>query len=107
MPRTYLVTGGAGFIGSNFVRYVLEREPGATVLNLDALTYAGVKATVDELDASTAIASSTATFAMPPWSTQLIPASTWSSTSPPRATSTGPSKARWCSWRRTSSAPGC
>jgi dTDP-glucose 4,6-dehydratase len=51
MPRTYLVTGGAGFIGSNFVRYVLEREPGATVLNLDALTYAGVKATVDELDA--------------------------------------------------------
>jgi dTDP-glucose 4,6-dehydratase len=44
------VTGGAGFIGSNFVRYVLENEPDASVTNLDLLTYAGVKATVDELD---------------------------------------------------------
>ena len=50
MGRRYLVTGGAGFIGSNFVRYVLANEPGSTVTNLDALTYAGVKATVDELD---------------------------------------------------------
>jgi dTDP-glucose 4,6-dehydratase len=50
MPHHYLVTGGAGFIGSNFVRYVLENEPGATVTNLDLLTYAGVKATVDELE---------------------------------------------------------
>ncbi len=48
--RKYLVTGGAGFIGSNFVRHVLEHEPGAQVTNLDLLTYAGVKATVDELD---------------------------------------------------------
>ncbi len=52
MPRTYLVTGGAGFIGSNFVRYVLDTEPDSRVVNLDALTYAGVKATVDELDRS-------------------------------------------------------
>ena len=51
MGRRYLVTGGAGFIGSNFVRYVLEAEPEATVTNLDLLTYAGVRATVDELDA--------------------------------------------------------
>lgn len=50
MSRTYLVTGGAGFIGSNFIRYVLANEPDALVVNLDALTYAGVKATVDELD---------------------------------------------------------
>lgn len=50
MPRRYLVTGGAGFIGSNFIRYLLRHEPEATVTNLDALTYAGVKATVDELD---------------------------------------------------------
>ena len=50
MARRYLVTGGAGFIGSNFVRYVLENEPGSKVTNLDILTYAGVKATVDELD---------------------------------------------------------
>jgi dTDP-glucose 4,6-dehydratase len=36
-----LVTGGAGFIGSNFVRYWLERRPGDTVVVLDLLTYAG------------------------------------------------------------------
>lgn len=36
-----LVAGGAGFIGSNFVRYWLERYPEDRVLNLDLLTYAG------------------------------------------------------------------
>lgn len=36
-----LVTGGAGFIGSNFVHYILSRYPGYEVLNLDKLTYAG------------------------------------------------------------------
>ena len=36
-----LVTGGAGFIGSNYVRYVLSHHPEDSVLNLDALTYAG------------------------------------------------------------------
>ena len=36
-----LVTGGAGFIGSNFVRHVLARHPGDSVVNLDKLTYAG------------------------------------------------------------------
>ena len=51
MPRKYLVTGGAGFIGSNFVRHVLDNEPEAEVTNLDLFTYAGVKTTVDELDA--------------------------------------------------------
>jgi len=41
MMKTVLVTGGAGFIGSNFVRFILEKEPGWKVINLDALTYAG------------------------------------------------------------------
>jgi dTDP-glucose 4,6-dehydratase len=50
MGRRYLVTGGAGFIGSNFIRYVLAHEPGAEVTNLDLMTYAGVGATVEELD---------------------------------------------------------
>jgi dTDP-glucose 4,6-dehydratase len=39
--RSVLVTGGAGFIGSNFVRYLLNAEAGVQVVNLDALTYAG------------------------------------------------------------------
>lgn len=37
----YLVTGGAGFIGSNFIRYILRRDPNAGVVNFDKLTYAG------------------------------------------------------------------
>lgn len=37
----YLITGGAGFIGSHFVHALLEAEPGAEVVNLDLLTYAG------------------------------------------------------------------
>jgi dTDP-glucose 4,6-dehydratase len=36
-----LVTGGAGFIGSHFVRHVLTRHPGDTVVNLHKLTNAG------------------------------------------------------------------
>ena len=36
-----LVTGGAGFIGSNFIRYWLQRYPSDSVINLDLLTYAG------------------------------------------------------------------
>ena len=36
-----LVTGGAGFIGSNFVRYWIQNHPQDRVINLDALTYAG------------------------------------------------------------------
>lgn len=39
--KTYLVTGGAGFIGSNFVHWVVENQPEAHVVVLDALTYAG------------------------------------------------------------------
>ena len=37
----YLITGGAGFIGSNFIRLLLEKEPNSNVVNLDKLTYAG------------------------------------------------------------------
>lgn len=39
--KTYLITGGAGFIGSNFILYLLERDPQIRILNLDKLTYAG------------------------------------------------------------------
>jgi len=50
MGSRYLVTGGAGFIGSNFIRWILERDDDTQVTNLDALTYAGVPGTVAELD---------------------------------------------------------
>lgn len=39
--KTYLVTGGAGFIGSNFVQFVLAHHDEVRVVNVDALTYAG------------------------------------------------------------------
>jgi len=39
--RTILITGGAGFIGSNFIAYLLRQHPADTIVNLDALTYAG------------------------------------------------------------------
>ncbi|HZR11075.1 MAG TPA: dTDP-glucose 4,6-dehydratase [Myxococcales bacterium] len=41
MTRTVLVTGGAGFIGSNLVRFLRRERPDWTVINLDKLTYAG------------------------------------------------------------------
>ena len=45
-----LVTGGAGFIGTNFVRYWREKHPSDHVVALDALTYAGVRENVDGMD---------------------------------------------------------
>jgi dTDP-glucose 4,6-dehydratase len=41
MKNHVLVTGGAGFIGSNFVEYYLENHPNQCIVNLDKLTYAG------------------------------------------------------------------
>ena len=39
--KTYLITGGAGFIGSNFIHYIFEKYAEVKILNLDKLTYAG------------------------------------------------------------------
>jgi len=44
-----IVTGGAGFIGSNFVRHMLNTYPDYTIINLDLLTYAGNKASLADL----------------------------------------------------------
>ena len=48
-----LVTGAAGFIGSNFVRYWTDHHPEDHVVALDALTYAGVRENVDGIDGVT------------------------------------------------------
>ena len=41
MSNSYIITGGAGFIGANFIHYLVEAEPDSQILNLDKLTYAG------------------------------------------------------------------
>lgn len=47
--KTLLITGGCGFIGSNFIHYVLAKYPEYRVVNLDKLTYAGNPANLIEL----------------------------------------------------------
>ncbi len=47
-----LVTGGAGFIGSNFIHYIADTYPSYEVLNVDLLTYAGNRANLDDLPIS-------------------------------------------------------
>ena len=41
IPKNIIVTGGCGFIGSNFVHYVVDHHPDVHVTVLDKLTYAG------------------------------------------------------------------
>lgn len=47
--KNILITGGAGFIGSNFVRYILQTESQVQVVTLDALTYAGSRENLKDL----------------------------------------------------------
>src|SRR5579859_5121437 len=48
--KSILVTGGAGFIGSNFVNYILDQDDDTQVVNLDALTYAGEMSNLAEVE---------------------------------------------------------
>ncbi len=48
--KTILVTGGAGFIGSNFIHYWMKNHPDYKIINLDALTYAGNKDSLKDLE---------------------------------------------------------
>ena len=50
MKSKILITGGAGFIGSNFIRYILRRYPDCKVVNLDKLTYAGRKENLKDVE---------------------------------------------------------
>ncbi|RPI75935.1 MAG: dTDP-glucose 4,6-dehydratase [Desulfobacteraceae bacterium] len=45
-----LITGGCGFIGSNFIRYILSTKPNIHVINLDKLTYAGNPANLSDIE---------------------------------------------------------
>lgn len=47
--QTVLITGGAGFIGSNFIPYFLENNKALNIVNLDALTYAGDLSNLEEV----------------------------------------------------------
>ncbi len=47
---TILITGGSGFIGSNFIRYMMEQRPQVRIVNLDKLTYAGSPDNLSDLD---------------------------------------------------------
>lgn len=48
--KNILVTGGAGFIGSNFIKLILDKYPNYRVINLDALTYAGNIANLKDVE---------------------------------------------------------
>ena len=48
MSKNILVTGGAGFIGSNFIFYMQKKHPDYRLVCLDALTYAGNLHTLDD-----------------------------------------------------------
>lgn len=48
--KTILVTGGAGFIGSNFVNLMIEKHPDYNIINIDSLTYAGNLENLSDID---------------------------------------------------------
>lgn len=48
--KTILVTGGAGFIGSNFIKFIIEKYPSYKIINVDVLTYAGNLENLKDID---------------------------------------------------------
>lgn len=52
MIKTYLVTGGAGFIGSNYIHYMLSSYEDIHIINGDKLTYAGNRKNLDGIEES-------------------------------------------------------
>ena len=57
--KKYLITGCAGFIGSNFVHYMLKKYPEILLVNLDKLTYAGNLENLKDVEGTISIMSST------------------------------------------------
>ncbi|MEW6455276.1 MAG: dTDP-glucose 4,6-dehydratase [Acidobacteriota bacterium] len=50
MGKKFLITGGAGFIGSNFIKHLLKKYPDIKILNIDKLTYAGNLENLKEIE---------------------------------------------------------
>jgi dTDP-D-glucose 4,6-dehydratase len=101
--KTILVTGGAGFIGTNFIRHTLKIRPDVRIINLDALTYAGNAANLSDLDAQTA---PRYRFVHGSINDEQIPAR-WSIL-PPNPTWTVRFKDRWLLWKPMSTGlAGC
>lgn len=55
MKKTIIVTGGAGFIGSNFIFHMLKKYPDYRIICLDCLTYAGNLSTLGIGDGQSAV----------------------------------------------------
>jgi dTDP-glucose 4,6-dehydratase len=53
MKKTILITGGMGFIGSNFIRYFLKTHPGCLLINMDKLTYSANSENLRDLPSDT------------------------------------------------------
>ena len=52
MNKRIVITGGAGFIGSNFIRFVMSKNSDYRIINIDKLTYSGNKNTIKDFDSS-------------------------------------------------------
>lgn len=98
-----LVTGGAGFIGSHFLRYQLSHYPADRVVNLDCLTYAGNLANVADLASNPATTLSRVISGMPLPLAKFLPRTklTWWLTLRPSRTSIVQLKIRRPLFRRT------
>jgi len=68
MPERLLITGGAGFIGANFVHYWLKNHAQDSIVVLDALTYAGNRLNLKDVEIKKASCSYMATSVMKDWS---------------------------------------
>ena len=105
--KTYLVTGCAGFIGSNFVHYMLEKYEDIRLINLDKLTYAGNLENLQDIEGDARHIFVQGDICDKALVTDLIASMTpiMSSTLPPRATLTAASRTLRSSSRATCWAP--